>query len=200
MMLKHVPQLYSVKMKKNLAAMNEFLASPPPRKVDRELLRACIPPGIWSAGIVLAGGLIASCAFLGLALKGPAGIHLSVWAGTGFFFLFFSGLFLYFRELRNKSGKRCALARGELFEAAIDDISSANTYKNYSYYYRMKYSFSDSSGKIVRGVEYVPPRFITFYEQLQGEGETKHLDILHVPDSPRATFIPLIYVLTANKA
>lgn len=199
-MLKHIPPLYSVKMKNNLAFLDDFLAASPPRTVPEALIRSCLPPLLAAGGVLFVLGSLMSAIFLIAVWTFPHGFRLFVLQSILLGVMALIGLGLYAAGLRIRSGRLRALRCGELCEATIDDISSSNVRNNGQHYYKLTLSFVDSAGKVITASEYVPDRVVPFFEQLQSERKRDQLDVLHVPGSSGGTFVPLKYVLTADKA
>jgi hypothetical protein len=199
-MLKHIPPLYSVKMKNNLAFLDDFLAAPPPRIIPETLARACLPPLLAAGGILFVLGSLMSGTFLIAVWIWPHCSRLFALQSIMLGVMALIGLGLYVAGLRIRSGRLRALRCGELCEATIDDISSANVRNNGRHYYKLTISFVDSAGTVITASEYVPDRVVPFFEQLQSERKRDQLDVLHVPGSSGGTYVPLKYVLTADKA
>jgi len=187
-------------MKENLALIDDFLATPAPRTVPASLARDCVSP-LQTGGEILF--------FIGVLMFGVFSIALMTWPlctrPLGPHIVFFAimtmaGFILYLIGFRIGAAKLCALKSGVLCEATIDDISSINVRNNGRHCYKLTFSLVVSSGEIIIGTEFIPDRFVPFFEQLQSEHKRNQLDVLHVPGSGKNTYVPLKYVLTANRA
>lgn len=198
--MKHVPPLCSVKMKKNLALIDDFLATPAPRTVPASLARDCVsllqPCGevLFFIGILVFAGLFI------IRMTWPLCTRPLVPQIVFFAIMILAGFILYLIGFRIGAAKLCALKSGELCEATIDDISSVNVRNNGRHCYKLTFSLVVSSGEIINGTEFIPDRFVPYFEQLQSEHKRNQLDVLHVPGSGKNTYVPLKYVLTANRA
>lgn len=199
-MLKHVPPLCSVKMKENLALIDDFLATPAPRTVPASLARSCMSLFQVIGGILVLFGILLSWIFAFFCFTWPHGLRPLVPQIILFGIIGLTGFALYLIGFRIGAAKLRALKSGELCEATIDDISSVNMRINGQHYYKLTFSMADSSGEVIIGTEYIPDRAVPFFEQLQSERKRNQLDVLHVPGSGKNTYVPLKYVLTANRA
>ncbi len=189
--MKHVPPLCSVKMKENLALIDDFLAAPAPRTVPASLARDCVSP-------LQPGGEILF--FIGILMFGVLSIVRMTWPLCTrplvpqivfFAMMTMAGFILYLIGFRIGAAKLRALKSGELCEATIDDISSVNVRVNGRHCYRLTFSLVISSGEIINGTEFIPDRFVPFFEQLQSERKRNQLDVLHLPGSGKNPLLPL---------
>lgn len=199
MPLKHVPMLYSKKMRGNLAFLNDFLAAPPPRIIPKEVLQDIAPPTLKYGRILFAIGIPISGLIIMIALKTPA-IRLPIFAGVGFYLMTLVGLLFYLRGYGIWHGRFRALKSGELREAVITDLSATDFRNNGRHYYKLSFSFTGPAGKTISASEYIPDRIVPFFEQLQAENDEGFLDVLCTPGTFSRPYLPLLYVLTANKA